>query len=267
MGKPPSKVVYMDIDELWNGYEDLLVNLAQREGAKAVAELGGGANPIVGDASRWGFARERVVIDISAHELAKGVGDVKTRVADLCEPIEDGHNQYDLVFSKMLCEHIPDPTTFHRNCFELLRPGGLAVHFFPTLHSVPILINWLIPEKQARSLVRAFQPWRLDDPKQQKFPAYYRWCIGPSRRSARRYESVGFEVERTNATFGHGYYRRIPPLHALELLKMKFLHRYPVAYLTSFVVVILRKPHVGIDGRALPASAEVAKTAFRNASG
>ena len=56
-------------------------------------------------------------------------------------------------------------------------------------------------------------------------------------------------------------------MHALELLKMKFLHRYPVPYLTSFVVVILRKPHVGIDGRELPASAEVADKAFRNASG
>jgi SAM-dependent methyltransferase len=267
MTKPPGNVVYMDIDELWNGYEDLLVDLAQREGAKAVAELGGGANPIVGDSNRWGFARERVVLDISAHELAKGAGNVETRVADLSEPIEDGRSQYDLVFSKMLCEHIPDPVTFHRNCFNLLRPGGLAVHFFPTLHSVPILINHLIPEKQARALVRIFQPWRVDDPKQGKFPAYYRWCFGPSRRTARRYESVGFKVERINATFGHGYYKRIPPLHALELLKMKYLHRYPMPYLASFVVVILRKPHVGYEGGTVSANAEVADKGLRNASG
>jgi SAM-dependent methyltransferase len=266
MAMAPGKVVYMDIDELWHGYEDLVVDLAQREGAKSIAELGGGANPIVAD-SKWDFAQERVVIDISAHELAKGDGEIQTRVADLCEPIQDGHNQYDLVFSKMLCEHLPDPATFHRNCYNLLRPGGLSVHFFPTLHSLPILVNHLIPEEQARKLVRVFQPARLDDPKQQKFPAYYRWCLGPSRRTARRYESVGFEVERINATFGHGYYRRIPPLHALELLKMKFLHRYPMSYFASFVVVILRKPHVGIDGRTASVSAEVANKVLRNASG
>jgi hypothetical protein len=56
-------------------------------------------------------------------------------------------------------------------------------------------------------------------------------------------------------------------LHALELLKMKFLHRFPMPYFASFVVVILRKPHVGYDGRTIPAGAEVADRAFRNASG
>ena len=266
MGKPGGNVVYMDVDELWNGYEDLLVELAKREGVKAVAELGGGANPIVAE-STWDFVQQRVVLDISAIELAKSDGNVETRVADLCQPIEDGHNQYDLVFSKMLCEHLPDPVTFHQNCFKLLRPGGLSVHFFPTLHTLPILVNHLIPEKQARSLVQVFQPWRISDPKQQKFPAYYRWCLGPSRRTAKRYENVGFEVERINATFGHGYYRRIPPLHALEELKMKFLHRYPVPYLASFVVIILRKPHVGYEGGVVSTAAKVADTALKNASG
>jgi hypothetical protein len=83
----------------------------------------------------------------------------------------------------------------------------------------------------------------------------------------RRYQGIGFEVERINATFGHGYYRRIPPLHALELLKMKFLHRFPMPYLASFVVIILRKPHVGYDGRTISTGAEASDRTFRNASG
>jgi SAM-dependent methyltransferase len=267
MGKPASNVVYMDIDELWHGYEDMVVDIARREGVKSVAELGGGANPIVADADRWGFVPERVVIDISAEELAKAGDGVATRVADLCRPIEDGHNQYDLVFSKFLCEHIADPASFHANCFKVLRPGGLAVHFFPTIHTAPILVNWLIPEEQARSLVRVFQPARLDDPRQEKFPAYYRWTTGPSERATKRFESVGFKVEQTTATFGHGYYRRIPPLHALERFKTRMLHRHPVPYLTSFVAVVLRKPHVGIESRAQPSNAEATGDTLRNASG
>src|ERR1700721_1406514 len=53
---------------------------------------------------------------------------------------------YDLVFSKMLCEHLPDARTFHANCLRLLRPGARAVHFFPTLYTLPFVANRLIPE-------------------------------------------------------------------------------------------------------------------------
>ena len=116
-------------------------------GVSDVAELGAGAKPLVGDADKWGFVNHRVVIDISADELAKAGTDVETRVADLCQPIATGHNSYDLVFSNMLCEHLADPRTFHENCFNLLRPGGLSVHFFPTLFAFPFVINKLIPER------------------------------------------------------------------------------------------------------------------------
>jgi SAM-dependent methyltransferase len=241
MGNEAIDVAYTDLDDLWQSYDDLLVELARREGASSVAELGGGANPMVADAERWGFVQDRVVIDISADELAKADGSVKTRVADLCQPIEDGET-YDVVFSKMLCEHLPNARAFHENCFKILRPGGLSVHFFPTLSTVPFVINRLIPEDLTRSILDKVQPGRLDDPKHQKFPAYYRWCAGPTRRAVKRYESVGFKVEGYNATFGHLYYQRIPVLNAAERAKTSFLLEHPVPYLTSFAVVILRKP-------------------------
>jgi SAM-dependent methyltransferase len=238
----PTRPFYADLDALWGGYEDLLVELGHLTGARAVAELGGGANPLVADEDRWGFAPERVVIDISADELAKASGNVRTRVADLCRPVSDGLSAYDLVFSKMLCEHIGDPRTFHRNCFGLLRPGGHAVHFFPTLSTLPFVVNRLIPEDFARSVLRKVQPHRISDPRQEKFPAYYRWCTGPTPRATRRFESIGFEVEAWHATFGHTYYRPVAPLHRAELAKTRLLHQHPSPYLTSFAVVVLRKP-------------------------
>ena len=233
---------YMNMPELWHGYEDFVLELARQNGVKDVGELGGGANPFVADAGKWDFANHRVVIDISPDQLARAQGDVETRVADLCQPIPDGHNAYDLVFSKMLCEHLPDPRMFHTNCFNLLRPGGLSVHFFPTLYTFPFVINRLIPEKAAITVIRLLQPGRLELGNLDKFPAYYRWCFGPTRRAARRYESLGFQVEQWNATFGHYYYYIIPPLNALEWAKARFLLRHPIASLTSFAVIVLRKP-------------------------
>lgn len=237
-----SRISYQDIDSLWKGYDEYVRELARREGAQHVAELGGGANPIIGDNDKWGFAPHRIVVDISATELAKAGSDVETRVLDLCKPVPDGREVYDIVFSKMLCEHVPDGRAFHQNCFDLLRPGGLAVHYFPTLYTLPFVLNRMIPEKTARRLLDKIQPGRLDDGQHEKFPAHYRWTTGPTKRMIRRYQSVGFEIEQWNGAFGHHYYHVIKPLDAIEKAKSRFLLKHPVPALTSFAVVTLRKP-------------------------
>lgn len=234
-------VEYCDFAQLWEGYDDSVAELARREGVQAVAELGGGANPVVGDAQRWGFARHRVVVDISPLELSKAAVDVETRVVDLCRPITGQDGTYDMVFSKMLCEHLPDPVVFHQNCHRLLRTGGLSVHFFPTRGALPFLVNKVIPEHTARRILDAVQPGRLDQPNLEKFPAYYRGTTGPTRRAIAEFEAFGFAVERWKSSFGHAYYSVIPPLQALENAKSRFLRRHPVPALASFSVIVLRK--------------------------
>jgi SAM-dependent methyltransferase len=233
---------YKEVIELWQSYPGLVLELARRHNVSDVAELGGGANPQVGDDDKWGFVNHRVVIDISAGELAKGKGNVETRVADLCQPITTDHGSYDLVFSTLLCEHLADPRTFHQNCFNLLRPGGLSIHFFPTLFALPFVINKLIPERLAHALLSKIHRERLEHGHHDKFPAYYRWTTGPTPRAVNRFESVGFEVAEFRASFGHQYYTVIPPLNALEKAKSRFLLRHPVPALTSYATVVLRKP-------------------------
>ncbi|MGB8404114.1 MAG: methyltransferase domain-containing protein [Mycobacterium sp.] len=237
-------VVYEDVETLWAGFEDLVRDLASAERARAVAELGGGADPIIGD---WDFVKRRTVFDISATALASADINLQTRLLDLCQPIPDDQSsydlgRYDLVFSKMLCEHLVDARTFHQNCFKLLRPGGLAVHFFPTLSALPFVVNKLAPEPAARSVAAKFLPDRRDDPNWQKRPAYYRWTTGPTRRARRRFESIGFRVEAWRAGFGHHYYRAHAALDAAERVKSDFLLKHPVPGLTSFATVVLRKP-------------------------
>lgn len=237
----PGGVEYREFAELWQGYDESVLALALREDVRAVAELGGGANPVVGDNEKWGFVDHRVVVDISAVELSKAAVEVETRVADLCRPIQDELGTYDLVFSKMLCEHLPDPVVFHQNCFKLLRPGGLSVHFFPALGTFPFLVNKMIPEQTARKILDKVQPGRLDLPNLEKFPAYYRGTTGPTRKAFKKFEEFGFTVEQWKASFGHTYYSVVPPLHALENVKSNFLRRHPVPRLASFSVIVLRK--------------------------
>ena len=235
------KISYDSSAILWSGYENFVIDIARRNGVRSVAELGGGANPILAKANLWDFAPRRAVFDISAEELDKAEGAVEKNVVDLSKPIKERYD-YDMVFSKMLCEHIADARSFHLNCLNMLRPGGLSVHFFPTLFSIPFVVNRILPEDLSRSILRRLQPGRLENPKLDKFPALYRWCVGPTKRTLRLYRSVGFEIEQWNAGFGHSYYRRVALLDAAERAKSRILIRHPVPLFTSFALIVLRKP-------------------------
>jgi SAM-dependent methyltransferase len=238
-------MTFAHFEDLHSGFPGMLVERAKDMGAEAVAELGGGARPLIEDEDTWGFVPRRVVYDIDPGELAKACDRLDKRQADLCEPLgadAPDAGSYDLVFSHALCEHLREPEVFHRNCHHLLRPGGVAVHYFPTLGALPFVVNRLVPEKAARRLLGLAHPNRMTDPKRGKFPAYYRWCGGPTARSMGRFELIGFEVEEWRAGFGHNYYKRLGSLQAFEDAKADWLARHAVRRLSSFAAIVLRKP-------------------------
>ncbi len=122
-----------------------------------------------------------------------------------------GGEPFDMVVSKFVAEHVADPAAFHAAVWRALRPGGLAAHFFPTLPSPPYAVNRLISGAPSRRLLELLQPGsRGRGGRERPFPAYYRWCAGPSRRQYRRLASEGFEVVDYVVLVGHRYYERFP---------------------------------------------------------
>jgi 2-polyprenyl-3-methyl-5-hydroxy-6-metoxy-1,4-benzoquinol methylase len=230
------RVGYALWSEAWGRFDSRLIELIQRDGARTICEIGGGANP----ALSLPFVRENdldyVVVDVSAEELAKAPAGYRTLVANVESSDVDLPNRYDVIFSRMVAEHISSPAHFHRNIYAHLRPNGLAFHFFPTLYTLPYLVNRVVPESLARQLLHGTGGGH------EKFPAYYRWCRGPSRRQIRRLKSVGYDVEEYVGFFGHGYYGRLRPVQTLsDALAAGFVRR-PVPLVTSYAQVILRRP-------------------------
>lgn len=206
----------------------------------SICDIGGGANPLLSHDERERLGLIYTSVDIDANELAKAPDDLHKVVLDITTcPLP---RTFDMVVSKHLAEHISDPETMHRNVRAMLRPGGVAIHFFPTLYSAPFVLNRLLPEKIAERMLLRVQPVRAKGGNQGKFPAYYRWCRGPTRHQIRRLVSTGLEVEEYIAAFGHAYYARAPLVQRLEDAKTRFLLRHPSALLTSFAIVVLRSP-------------------------
>ena len=229
-------------DEAWGNYDQRLREAIRSGGFKRIIEVGGGANPSFPREEVAALGLEYTLLDISAEELAKAPAGYHKLCLDIAAPnpgLEQGG--YDFAFSRMLAEHVRDGEQLHRNVARLLRAGGQAMHFFPTMWAPPFVANRLLPERAADKLLSWLTPSR-DRFRQAKFPAYYNWCRGPSRKQIRRFESLGYSVQAYDGYFGHvQYYQHVPLLRSLHLRWSRHLTSHPVPSLTSFAVLHLQK--------------------------
>src|SRR5271166_2674096 len=172
------------------------------QGARRFCDVGGGANPIVSTRKIEQLGLEYVLLDDSAEELEKAPAEYRKFQGNILDAgrirtlLDDG-GPFDVVASRWTAEHMPDGRAFHEQVFAMLRPGGAAVHLFPTLYSPPFLVNRLLPDSLAAGILnRSGRGGRTSEGLHAKFPSYYSWCRGPGRRQIERLESVGFTVER-----------------------------------------------------------------------
>ena len=236
------EIHYGRYDGAYGDFRRTLHRLSGEEEVGRVLDVGGGANPAFDRETIDRYGLDYVLLDIDESELDKAPPDYIKVCADITSrdlPLEPG---FDLVFSSWVAEHVEDPGAFHSSVLRLLAPGGRAVHLFPTLYALPFLVNRLVPERAAARVVRGLTPGRRFDEDEGKFPARYRWCRGPTRRQVHRLVRSGYEVDEYHGYFGHEYFRRIKPLHAAEERVTRALLRRPWPAVTSWAMVVLRKP-------------------------
>jgi SAM-dependent methyltransferase len=239
------KITYGTMDEFegWDKAPKAMETFVDHYGSRAILEIGAGANPTL----PVEFVRSRglqyTTNDISQQELDKADPIYQRLRHDFSEsqPPAELHGAFDLVFSRMVNEHVRDGEQYYRNVAAVLQPGGITIHWFSTLYAFPFLVNRLMPEFVSTILLRLFLP-RDDEFKHGKFTAYYSWGRGPTQAMIRRFEALGFEVVDYAGYFGHPYYhRKVPVLHALEMKKARWLVAHPNPHLTSYARLILRK--------------------------
>ncbi len=210
-------------------------------GGLRICDVGGGAKPLLSAQRVAGKAIDYVVLDIDPEELAlappeyeKVQGDILQR--ETVERLLAQGGQFDLVMSRWAAEHMRDGRTFHEHVLSLLRPGGVALHLFPTLFALPFTVNRLLPTGLSEGLLRGVTERTV------KFPAHYSWCRGPTHRQLARLRGVGYEIDRYVGFFGHGFFAPVPPLNAAYKRFVKELMRHPRPALTSFALVALERP-------------------------
>lgn len=206
-------------------------------GARLVCEIGAGRSPLleIGDVTRLGL--DYTIMDISATELLQAPPGYETLCLDICSDlVNDLGERFDFVFSRMVAEHVRSGKAMHRNVHAMLKPGGIAFHFFPTLFHPAFTANYLLPEIVSRPLLRRFRPHHI------KFRARYSKCFGPTRRMRDFLVGVGYEIIGFRAFYGSGYFKKVPLLGFVDSALTSWAARRRNPFLTSFAYLVLRKP-------------------------
>lgn len=235
-------VIYKHTDEGWKQYGNFLIDLVINKNLKKICEIGGGANPSLPLAFIKEHQLDYTILDISSEELTKASEGYNKILCDITsDNVGQLTNDYDLVFSKMLAEHVKCGKKFHTNVRKILKKGGIAFHFFPTLFGLPFFINKLLPNHFSYQLLHLFSKERSNQGKHGKFPGFYSLCYGPTKKQIKLFESLGYTVDCYIGFFGHSYYKKIPLLNWFFKMFTKILLRFPISHLTSYSYVVLSK--------------------------
>lgn len=240
------RLATIDAFPSYNRARKLLENLIAKLRLSRVADIGGGANPLIKPDFVASNGLRYDVLDISAEELAKAPDAYSKIVVDLCAPADEFARKveggaYDLVFTHMFLEHIQNPVDVHRNIHWMLKPGGLAVHVFPSSSNLPLTVNRLLPEAVARPLLHVIQPKRDFEGHETKHAAYYKLCGAPSRATRDAFDRYGFDVLRYKGFVGHAYYSRFPVLRHIEYLLRKPLAALGIPLVSGVLLIAQRR--------------------------
>lgn len=233
---------YSAYETAWADSASFVKNIILNNKARRVLEVGAGANP----AFSIDFIRENgisyTLLDISSEELKKAPPGYSTVHADIASADFRLQDEYDVIFSRHLAEHLRDGKVFHKNVFSILAPGGIVFHYFPTLYALPFVVNRLLPERLSGLILSIVQAGREKEGKYAKFPAFYSWCRGPIKSQIRRFESLGYNVDEYIGFFGYSaYYDKVPLIKKIHINISDWLIRHPIPLLTSFSYVVLSK--------------------------
>jgi 2-polyprenyl-3-methyl-5-hydroxy-6-metoxy-1,4-benzoquinol methylase len=231
----------------WDRAQSWVTGIIEKFDSVDVLEVGSGANPTLDADSVSSQGLRYTANDVSATELDKADSVYDRWVSDLStdEVPPEMHGRFDLVFSRMVNEHVSDGRNYHANILKLLKPGGISAHCFSSLYSLPFTVNRYVPEFASNALLNVFMP--RDTCKLGKFRAHYSWSRGPSAAMLKRFRGLGYDVLDYRGYFGHAYYHRIPVLHRLEATKARWLLSHPLPSLCSYGMLIARKQDGGRD--------------------
>ncbi len=211
------------------------------DGKVRLLEVGGGRGPQLTPEQADELGVALTVNDIDARELSLAPAGLETALFDIAGEVDPRFfGRFDLIYSRMVFEHVKNAPQAWRNVRALLAPGGVALAFHPTLYSPPFVVNLLVSESVSSRLLRLFFPWRHDGD-YPKFPARYEMCFATPSRIAPALRDAGFSEVLIAPFFGHRYLHAAPVAREVEGALHILAERRDWRALASYAYTLARR--------------------------
>ncbi|WP_375460709.1 class I SAM-dependent methyltransferase [uncultured Enterovirga sp.] len=228
----------------WNSYKAMVVRLSEEYGLTRHLEIGGGRDTLFTpeEAERLGLSV--TINDISAGELALAPAAFAKICCDVAAPdtmqrVAPG--SYDLVYSRMVMEHVRDARRLWQNQYAMLAPGGVALAFVPTLYAPAFALNRLVPEAVSSAIVSRLFPDRHQEGDNPKFPAFYDHCFGDPAKVVPMLEGCGYRETLVLPFYGYSYFWKIPVLRQVDAAFTRLTRERDWRRFTSFAYIMAVK--------------------------
>ena len=228
----------------WANYKETIVRLSTEYGLNRHLEVGGGRDPLFSPLEARRLDLDITLNDISAKELALAPPAFRKLHCDIAADDTMRHvetDAYDLVYSRMVMEHVRSARTLWANQHAMLAPGGVALAFFPTLYAPAFALNRAVPERMSSAIVARLFPDRHDDGDNPKFPAFYDNCYGSTEHFEDMLGAIGFRRVLVLPFYGYSYFHRLPGLRQLDAAFTRLVRERDWRTFTSFAYVIAEK--------------------------
>jgi hypothetical protein len=233
-----------DFDWAFDNYKRVIVEIASRKGLRRHLEVGGGRRPLFlpDEVTALGF--DVTLNDISSHELSRAPAGYSTVLCDIAGKEAKsalGPVRYDIAYSRLVMEHVPDVAHMWENIAYTLAPGGVGFSFFPTLYAPPFVLNRLLPGKISRWMVKTVNPTRKDDGGDPIFPAHYDYCYSGESKIVPMLKRAGFSDVAIFPFWGHGYFRKFPGIKQIDAAFTNIARERQWRAVSSYAYVIATK--------------------------
>lgn len=252
-GPAPRRPLAVIMDELgyspdwswsWENYRAVILRLSEEYGLKRHFEVGGGRDATFSPEEAEALGLSVTINDIAAGELARAPAAFAKVCCDVAAPDTMRHvarGAYDLVYSRMVMEHVRDARRLWANQHAMLAPGGVALAFVPTLYAPPFWLNHLVPEALSSAIVRRLFPDRHQEGDNPKFPAVYDHCFGDPRKVEPMLREAGFRETLVLPFYGYSYFWRIPGLRQVDAAFTRLARARDWRRFTSFAYILAVK--------------------------